>query len=71
MLKKKAEQGLGRQTLNHLRGYLTDICKCAVAEGYLQTNVSEGLKAPVKLAKPSDPKLTVGLDQYAQPGTAG
>jgi integrase len=28
--------------------------------------VGEGLKAPAKLAKPSDPKLTVGLEQYAQ-----
>ena len=50
VLKKKAEEGLRRQTLNHLKGYLTDICKCAVAEGYLQNNISEGLRAPVKLA---------------------
>jgi integrase len=65
LLKQKAEQGLRRQTLNHLRGYLTDICKCAVAEGYLKTNVSEGLKAPVKLVQPPDAKLVVGLEQYA------
>lgn len=64
-LKKKAEQGLGRQVLNHLRGYLTDICRSAVAEGYLGTNVAEGLKAPVKLLKSSRPKLTVTLEQYA------
>ena len=66
VLKKKAEQGLRRQTLNHLKGYLTDICRSAVAEGYLQNNISEGLKAPVKLAKASDRKLTVGLDQYVE-----
>jgi site-specific recombinase XerC len=66
VLKKKAEEGLRRQTLNHLKGYLTDICKCAVAEGYLQNNISEGLKAPVKLAKAGDVKLTVRLDQYAE-----
>ena len=56
VLKKKAEQGLRRQTLNHLKGYLTDICKRATAEGYLETNVSEGLRAPFKLAKPADAK---------------
>ena len=66
LLKKKAEQGLRRQTLNHLKGYLTDICKCAVSEGYLQNNISEGLKAPVKLASPSDVKLTLRLEQYAE-----
>src|SRR3954453_12976277 len=65
LLKKKAEQGMGRQVLNHLRGYLTDICRSAVAEGYIAINVAEGLKAPVKLAKPSRPKLRVPLDQYA------
>jgi hypothetical protein len=65
VLKKKAEQGLRRQTLNHLKGYLTDICKTAVAEGYLQNNISERLKAPVKLAKPADAKLFVCLEQYA------
>jgi integrase len=66
LLKKKAEQGLRRQALNHLKGYLTDICKCAVSEGYLQNTISEGLKAPVKLARPSDIKLTVRLEQYAE-----
>jgi integrase len=65
ILKKKAEQGLGRQVLNHLRGYLADICRSAVAEGYLATNVAEGLKAPVKLVKASRPKLRVTLEQYA------
>ena len=65
ILKRKAEQGLGRQVLNHLRGYLTDICRSAVAEGYLANNVAEGLKAPVKLAKSSGPKLRVTLQQYA------
>jgi integrase len=64
-LKKKAEQGMGRQVLNHLRGYLTDICRSAVAEGYLANNVAEGHKAPVKLAKSSGPKLRVTLEQYA------
>jgi hypothetical protein len=62
VLKKKAEQGLRRQTLNHLKGYLTDICKCAVAEGYLQNNISEGLRAPVKLAK------TVGCQAHRRVG---
>jgi hypothetical protein len=52
LLKKKAEQGLRWQTLNHLKGYLTDICKCAVSEGYLQNNI--------------DVKLTLRLEQYAQ-----
>ncbi|MGD0904055.1 MAG: tyrosine-type recombinase/integrase [Terracidiphilus sp.] len=65
LLKKKAEQGLRRETLNHLKGYLTEISKRAVAEGYLQNNISEGLKAPVKLARQSAAKLTVGLEQYA------
>jgi hypothetical protein len=65
VLKKKAEQGLRRRTLDHLKGYLTDICKTAAAEGYLQ-NIGEGLKAPVKSAKPADAKLFVCLEQYAQ-----
>jgi transposase len=34
LLEKKAEQGSGKQVLKHLRSYLTDICKTAVAEGY-------------------------------------
>jgi site-specific recombinase XerD len=67
LLKKKAEQGLGRQTLNHLRFYLTDICKSATAEGYLTNNVSEGLKPPApKLLKPSEPKRVATLHQYAE-----
>jgi integrase len=69
VLKKKAEQGLRRQVLNHLKGYLVDISKCAAAEGYLETNISEGLKAPVKLARPADSKLVVTLDQYIQAWT--
>ena len=35
ILKKKAEQGMGRQVLNHLRGYLTDICRSAVPRATL------------------------------------
>jgi predicted amidohydrolase len=58
LLRKKAEQGTGRQVLKHLRSYLTDICKSAVAEGYLKTNISEDLKVSVKLALPLTPKLT-------------
>ena len=63
VLKKKAEQGLRRQTLNHLKGYLSDICKRATAEGYLETNVSEGLRAPFKLAKPADAR-SLGPDLH-------
>ena len=66
LLKKKAEQSLGRQTLNHLRFYLTDICKSAIAEGYLTNNVSEGLKPPAKVSKASAPKLVATLEQYAE-----
>ena len=66
VLRKKADQGFRRQALNHLKGYLSDICQCAVAEGYLEANISEGLKAPLKLARPVDSKLAVTLDQYAQ-----
>jgi site-specific recombinase XerC len=67
VLKKKAEQGLGRQVLNHLRGYLTDICRAALAEGYLAINIAEGLKAPVKLVKSSKgTKLRASLEQYAE-----
>lgn len=66
VLKSKAEHGMGRQVLNHLRGYLSDICRMAVAEGYLTNNVAEGLKAPVKLTKNSKPKPFVTLEQYAQ-----
>jgi integrase len=66
LLKKKAEHGLGRQTLNHLRFYLTDICKSAIAEGYLTNNVSEGLKPPAKVLKSSAPKRVATLEQYAE-----
>lgn len=66
LLKKKAEQGLGKETLNHIRFYLTDICRSATAEGYLTNNVSEGLKAPKKLIKGSGAKKVATLDQYAE-----
>ncbi len=66
LLKKKAEQGLGRQTLDHIRFYLSDMCRSATAEGYLINNVSEGLKAPKKLIKPSGPKEVATLEQYAE-----
>jgi site-specific recombinase XerC len=66
LLKKKAEQGLGKESVNHLRFFLTDICRSATAEGYLSNNVSEGLKAPSKVVKPTVPKTTVSLEQYAQ-----
>lgn len=69
LLKKKAEQRLGRETLNHLRFYLTDICKSAVAEGYLTNNVSEGLKPPAKQVKANAPKLVVTLEDYANAWT--
>jgi integrase len=66
LLKKKAEQGLGKETVNHIRFYLTDICRSATAEGYLANNVSEGLKAPSKVVKPPAPKTMVSLEQYAE-----
>jgi integrase len=66
LLKKKAEQGLGKETVNHIRFYLTDICRSATAEGYLANNVSEGLKAPSKVVKPPVPKTMVSLEQYAE-----
>jgi site-specific recombinase XerC len=66
VLRTKAEQGLGRETLNHLKCYLTDICKAAVAEGYLHHNVSEGLKAPIALVKQSPSKAVVSMQQYVQ-----
>jgi integrase-like protein len=53
LLNKKAEQALGKQILDHIRFYLTDICRSATAEGYLTNNVSGGLKAPKKLIKTS------------------
>jgi integrase len=65
-LKAKAEQGLGKGTVNHLRFYLTDICRSATAEGYLMNDVSDGLKAPKKLLKPSGPKEVATLEQYAE-----
>jgi hypothetical protein len=64
--KKKAEQGLGKETVNHIRFYVTDICRSATAEGYLSFNVAEGLKSPKKLLKPSEPKLVASLEEYAQ-----
>jgi integrase len=66
LLKKKAEQGLGKETVNHIRFYMTDICRTATAEGYLTYNVSEGLKSPKKLLKPSEPKQVASLEEYAQ-----
>jgi site-specific recombinase XerD len=66
LLKKKAEQGLGKESVNHLRFFLTDICRSASAEGYLTNNVSDGLKAPKKLLKPPVVKEVATLDQYAE-----
>ncbi len=45
---------------------LTDICRSATAEGYLASNVSEGLKSPKKLLKSSEPKQVATLEEYAQ-----
>ena len=56
IFKKKAEQGIKRPVLNHLCGYLTDICRSAVAEGYLTINVTEGLKSPVNWPSRRAPK---------------
>ena len=49
LLKKK-------ESVNHLRFFLTDICRSATAEGYLSNNVSERLKEPSKVVKPAVPK---------------
>ncbi len=42
LLRKKAELGLRRHTVNHIRNYLTDICKIATAEGYPSTTSVKG-----------------------------
>lgn len=64
VLRKKAAEGLGRNALGHLTGYLKEIGKMAVAEGYLDHNVCEGLKPP-KPRRPANPKETVSLAEYA------
>ena len=63
-LRRNAVEGLGRNALGHLNGYLKGICEMAVAEGYLDHNPSEGLKPP-KPQRPPRRKETVSLVEYA------
>lgn len=46
VLRKMVHRGLSNASLAHVRGHLTGICEMAAAEGYLSTNISEGLKLP-------------------------
>jgi integrase len=46
LLKDLAKAGLSEHPLKHVRGQLSEICRMAVAEGYLRTNISEGLNLP-------------------------
>lgn len=64
VLKTKAKAGLKYQVMKHLKGHMTEICRMAVAEGYLRANVSEGLKVPMGLVQPSAPPSTIGLEEY-------
>ena len=53
VLRKMAEAGLSRETVNKVRFAMGDLVKRLVAEGYLATNIAEGLKTP-RSAKRSD-----------------
>jgi integrase len=62
------ESAQGQEPAAPKRDYLADICKSALAESYLTTNIAEGLKAPVKLVVKSSngTKLRASLEQYAE-----
>ncbi len=52
-LRKLAGEGLSRESVSKVRFAIGDMVKRMVAEGYLGSNIAEGLKTP-KAAKPSD-----------------
>jgi site-specific recombinase XerC len=53
VLRKLAGGGLSRESVSKVRFAMGDMVKRMVAEGYITSNIAEGLKTP-KAAKPSD-----------------
>ncbi|WP_321470131.1 tyrosine-type recombinase/integrase [uncultured Paludibaculum sp.] len=66
LLKTRAEAGLTQHPLKHIKGQLAEICRMAVAEGYLRGNVAEGLKVPKGLVQQAPPPAVISLEQYFQ-----
>ena len=71
VLRKLASAGLGRESVSKVRFAMGDMVKRMVAEGYIASNIAEGLKTP-KAAKPSDRSrlLRVTLAEYLRAWTA-
>lgn len=46
MLRKQASEGLSYGPVGQIKCALGDMIKMMVAEGYLATNIAEGLKTP-------------------------
>ena len=53
VLRKRAGTGVSRESVSKVRFAMGDMVKRMVAEGYLMSNIAEGLKTP-KAAKRSD-----------------
>lgn len=69
VMKSMVSTGAPQSHLGHVRGHLVEICRMAFAEGYLQTNIAEGLKVPkVKggVAPDARPASVVSLADYAK-----
>jgi len=71
VLRKMADAGLSRESVDKVRFAMGDLVKRMVAEGYLTANIAEGLKTP-KAAKPSDRSRLrrVTLAEYLRAWTA-
>jgi integrase len=63
ILNHYANAGLSKSSLGHIRSHLTDICRMARAEGYLHSDIAEGLKIPKIASRPIE-KPIIDLDQY-------
>jgi len=72
VLRKLAAASLSYESVTKVRFAIRDLVKMMVAEGYLTSNIAEGLKTP-KAAKRSDRSRLrrVTLVDYASMGSAG
>jgi integrase len=71
VLRKQATAGLSYGPVSQIRCALGDMIKMMVAEGYLATNIAEGLKTPRSARRTDRTSLRrVSLAQYLQVWTA-
>ena len=67
VLRKMVSAGLSRGTVSHVTFALKDMVKKMIAEGYLATNIAEGLKTPHNARRTDRSRLRrVTLADYLQ-----